>query len=90
MNLGKNEIGFAICRTPGGELVNGPVNTGTPMSVDIPVSCPPGTRLEGLHHTHPGGIAFPSKTDIRLAVRLGIKNMCISDDSRTDCFRIIP
>lgn len=73
-----NEVGFSICRVKAtGKLVNGPVATGTPMRVDIPVQCPPDSRFEGLYHTHPGGIAMPSAMDVRSAKQVGARVLCI-------------
>ena len=83
--LPKNEFGFTLCRYQNGQLTRGPVATGDPMSVNIPVSCPPHSKLAGLYHTHPGGIAKPSDTDIRSAKKVGAEVLCISDDRQTVC-----
>lgn len=73
-----NEVGFSICRVRAtGKLTNGPVATGTPMRVDIPVECPPDARFEGLYHTHPGGVAMPSAMDVRSAKQVGARVLCI-------------
>ena len=84
-----NEMGFTLCRTQAGRLVAGPVATGTPTSVDITVACPKGARYEGLFHTHPGGVASPSTTDVRSALRTGAKNMCIDADGDLRCWRVV-
>lgn len=84
--LPPNETGFAICRTPTGRLVNGPVSTGSPTRVDIHVACPPGSRFEGLFHTHPGGVAQPSPMDIAAARQTGAAHQCILSDSEMRCF----
>lgn len=81
-----NEVGWSICRFSDGKLTNGPVAEGTPFSVEIPVECPPGSELEGLFHTHPGGVAFPSDTDIRSAVRIGANTLCIDADGHLECY----
>ncbi len=84
-----NEIGFTMCRvTASGELTHGPLAEGTPDSVNIPVSCPPGSSFEGLFHTHPGGSSFPSPTDIRSAKKIGASVLCIDADGDTNCFRV--
>ncbi len=89
MTTRANEIGFTMCRVPGtGELTHGPLAEGTPNSVNIPVSCPPGTNFEGLFHTHPGGTAFPSPTDIRSAKQVKADYLCIDADGLTNCFKV--
>ncbi len=84
-----NEIGFSLCRYPSGQLTHGPVVSGTPTSVNIPVACPPGARFEGLFHTHPGGVAYPSNTDIRSARKVRAEHLCIAvpDTGEMRCFR---
>lgn len=82
-----NEVGWALCRTPEGRLLSGPLAEGTPMSVNIPVGCPGGSRLAGLFHTHPAGVAFPSDTDIRSAKAVGAGSLCIDADGQLACYR---
>ncbi len=48
--LGRNEVGFSLCRTAQGKLVAGPMATGSPTSVQIPVSCPTSARFDSLYH----------------------------------------
>lgn len=79
------EIGFAMCKTPQGGLVAGPMSSGTHNRVEIPVSCPIGSRFTGLYHTHPGGVALPSRTDLDSARKVGAKALCISSDTETRC-----
>ena len=86
--IGKNEVGFTYCRTHKGQLVHGAVAEGGPMSVNIPVVCPVGSELEGLYHTHPGGVAYPSSTVLKSAARVGAKNICIQNDTKLECFRL--
>lgn len=82
-----NEIGFSLCQVQGnGRLTHGPVSEGTPTSVDIKVECPAGSKLIGLHHTHPGGVAFPSPTDLASARAIGAQVMCINADGQYQCF----
>ena len=54
-----NEIGFSICRLPSGALTHGAVSEGTPVSVNISITCPNGSEFVGLAHTHPKGVAWP-------------------------------
>ncbi len=84
---GANEIGFSLCRTPAGELVNGPVATGTPNRVGIPIACPPGAKWEGLHHTHPGGVPRLSGLDLATASQTGAKVMCVEADGDLRCYK---
>ena len=83
--LPKNEFGFTLCRMKNGKLTRGPIATGTPVQVNIPVVCPPGSSLIGLLHSHPGGVAVPSPQDTRSAKQLGVKDMCIVDDHGLRC-----
>ena len=82
------EFGFSLCRTPAGGLVTGPMATGTHNRVEIPVACPAGSRFTGLYHTHPGGVALPSKTDTDSARKVGAKALCISSDTETRCQKV--
>ena len=86
----KNEIGYSVCETSRGKLVAGPVAEGTPTSVNIPLSCPAGSKLAYLQHTHPGGIAKPSAQDVKSAYASGAKGLCITvpETGETNCFRI--
>ena len=89
MKLPVNEFGFVGCRAPNGGLIRGPVATGTPNSVSIPIDCPTGTVFELLFHSHPGGVSFPSRQDMESAVRVGAKTLCIvSERDGLKCFRI--
>ena len=87
-SIPRNEVGFTICRTPTGSLTRGPMAMGTPVAVNIPLQCPKGSKMEGLYHTHPGGVAYPSNTDIKSAQRHGAKVLCITNDSQTRCFKV--
>lgn len=84
----ENEIGFAMCQLPNGSIVPGDIAEGTPVSVNIPVQCPPDTRLVGLMHSHPGGVAHPSSTDIESTRALGLNEMCIvvPETGEINCF----
>jgi len=86
---GRREVGFALCRARDGRLVHGPVSVGTPTSVDITVSCPAGSELVGLFHTHPGGVPVPSEQDIRSALQVGAKVLCIDADGDLRCWRVL-
>ena len=82
------EVGFTMCRTGAGALVRGPLATGTRTRLNIPISCPPGSVMEGLFHTHPGGQASPSQRDVASAKQYGAKVLCITNDTTTRCFRV--
>ena len=88
MGQRENEKGFSVCEFADGGLTHGPVAHGTPTSVQIPIACPPGSRFRGMHHTHPGGIAQPSATDIRSARRVGADVLCIDADGDFACFQV--
>lgn len=82
----RNEIGASICQKPNGKIVFGPWAEGTPMSVNVPVSCPKGTKFHGIFHTHPGGVPLPSKTDLQSGERVGAQVLCINADGVVQCF----
>ena len=83
-----NEIGFTLCRARNGKLVRGPMASGTPMNVDIPLKCPSDSQMVGLFHTHPGGVPYPSDIDLKSAARVGVSNLCIDADGTLNCFRL--
>ena len=79
-----NERGFTVCRA-GARLVPGPVVTGSPEHVDVPLECPAGSEPVGLFHTHPRG-ATPSARDIAETIRLGLDFVCAQAPSgETKC-----
>lgn len=88
--LPRNEYGFSLCRTRGGAIVAGPVATGTPTSVQIPVACPKGSTFFGLYHTHPGAgaVAYPSPTDVASGRRTGSKQLCIQSNRALNCYAL--
>lgn len=88
--LRRNEIGFTVCRVPDGSLSHGPIAEGTPMSVNIDIECPPGDRPEAIFHTHPGGVAFPSPTDIRNTRKVGLRHLCIAvpETGELNCYKL--
>ena len=88
-NLPKNEFGFAVCQYSDGQLTHGPVMTGTPNSVQVPLTCPPNTKLKSIFHTHPRGVAYPSDTDIESTLKAGLDTLCIQNDSSLKCFRLV-
>ena len=84
-----NEIGYTLCEIPGGGMTRGPMAEGTPVSVDIPVSCPAGSTLKGLYHTHPGGVAYPSPTDIRSAKQVKADILCVKvPGGALNCYKV--
>ena len=88
VRMGTNEVGAAICRLPSGGIVFGPKAEGTPMSVSVPIQCPPGSSFAGIWHTHPGGVAVPSKQDLRSGRSVGAKRLCITvpETGETRCY----
>ena len=83
-----NEIGFSLCKMPNGKLTHGPIATGTPVSVSIPVQCPSGSSLHGLFHSHPGGVPYPSQQDVKSQKLSGAAVSCIDADGKIKCFKI--
>ena len=83
------EHGFPICANGG--LSKGPESVGHRYGVKVSTTCPPGTRLVGLYHSHPGGIPEPSLADIREAARFRIPNLCIGvpEQGIIKCHRVL-
>lgn len=87
--LPPNEFGFPLCQLPDGTINrNVRVSHGTPTSVEVDSHCPPGSVYQGVYHTHPGGVDFPSRQDLRAAVQSGAKVMCIENDVKMSCYLI--
>ena len=81
------EVGRAICAL-NGTFVSGPLaSQGDPNNVKVPLICPPGGRLVGLDHTHPGGGLAPSRQDMAEARRLRLDFMCVTvpETGKTKC-----
>jgi proteasome lid subunit RPN8/RPN11 len=94
-SLPKNkEIGSAMCRARNGRILPGKFASGNLESVDVDLTtCPPNTILDGVWHTHPMGLAQPSKEDYDQARHFGIKKLCITatrpnQADETRCFRV--
>ena len=84
-----NEIGAAMCRDLAtGKISFGPFSEGTPTSVSIDPTCPPGTKLFAIYHTHPGGVALPSQTDLKSGRRIGAEALCINADGDLRCHNL--
>lgn len=81
-----NEFGFTVCSN--GKITKGPTVTGDSHSVVIPMVCPAGSKVIGLHHSHPGGSLELSKRDIRTAREKGIPFVCVRARKRVKCYRI--
>ena len=82
-----NEIGASICGTPNGGIAFGPWAEGTPTSVHVQVSCPPGMDFLGIYHTHPNGVAQPSAQDMKSGLAVNAKHLCINADGDLRCYR---
>lgn len=87
-SVGRNEVGYSLCETPGGQLRRGAQAEGTPTRVTVPLGCPHGSQFIGIFHTHPGGSARPSAIDLREAHRVGAKVLCIRNDHEVKCWRL--
>ena len=44
--------------------------------------------MVGLHHTGPGGVPAPSATDIRRALQVGARVLCIDADGVIRYYRV--
>ena len=71
-----HEVGAAICQDAQG-LSFGPLSTGGPYNVSVPLRCPADGQVVGVFHTHPGGEAVPSSYDMAEAERLGLQYLAI-------------
>lgn len=90
--MATNERGASICRRPDGSLVFGPFATGTPVSVNVPIRCPPGAKFHGIYHTHPDGVPIPSGQDLKSGRQTNSQVLCISvptgpNAGRIACYR---
>ena len=94
--LPPNEFGVPLCMRPDGTLDRQvAVSWGTPTGVNVDMGgCPPGTRVVGSLHSHPGGVPFPSRVDQAAAIASASELMCIVADGPghrqhpLNCFRI--
>jgi len=83
----KVEIGSPIC-CKGKICKLGKASKGTPTRVEVELKCPPGFKPVGIFHTHPGGRAFPSRTDIENLRKAKLPVSCIATERETRCFLI--
>lgn len=83
------EIGWPICVNGSGRVApNVPQVSGTPMAVNVPITCPSGTRYRGITHSHPKGVPYPSDQDIKSAIASGGDILCIRNDKEQKCFQV--
>ena len=80
------EWGFSICQSPKG-LTKGPTVKGETHSVSVPLVCPPGSKVVGVHHHHPGGSLKLSEQDKKTARQKGLKFVCINSRAKRKCYR---
>ena len=57
--------------------------------MSLPVQCPIESELVASYHTHPGGRAYPSQTDVQSTLSMGIDVLCVENDKEMKCFRIV-
>ena len=79
------EQGFPLCRDRNGKIVKGKTVKGNSFSVDIPLNCPSGSSLEGVHHTHPSGSANLSHADIQAGIKNRLKYVCVRAKRKVKC-----
>lgn len=82
------EVGAVICKI-GNRRYLGPIKKGKDKwGVDVPLNCGSGT-VEGVWHTHPGGVAEPSDPDWDQAKQYNLKTMCITAvPGKTKCYNV--
>ena len=83
-----NELGFVMCRLKSGGATHGKVSTGSHTRVKIQTDCPPGSKLDGIFHTHPDGVPYPSALDIRSARQVGARQLCIASGKDLRCYTL--
>lgn len=76
-----------LCSRPDGATVLGPRAQGSHDNVQVPYSCPTGSKPFGVWHTHPHGIAEPSDDDLAAARQFGLKKLCVTvpQTGETNC-----
>lgn len=83
----RRERGFAICRGKGGRITKGPSVVGEAHSVSVPLRCPVGSQVIGVHHHHPGGSLQLSPQDIQTGRERGLEHICVEANGKTKCYR---
>jgi len=84
------EVGGVICCSNKECLIPKLYSQGQRNKVTVPLGCPPGYKVTGIWHSHPGAgdRAHLSSTDIANLRKAKIPLGCVSDAHRTRCFRI--
>lgn len=82
----ERERGHPLCRN-GRDISKGGTVTGEPHAVSVPLTCPPGTTVAGVHHSHPGGSIRPSSQDIATMRRHGLGYLCVEARGKIKCYR---
>ena len=83
--MGDKEHGFPICKNGG--VTKGRTVTGDEHAVIVPLVCPRGSKVIGVHHSHPGGSLQLSQLDIRTAHEKRLKYVCVKAQGKTKCYR---
>ena len=82
------EVGAVMCKMGNRKYLGKKVQGKDKWGVDVPLNCGGGT-VEGVWHTHPGGIAEPSEPDWRQAKQHNLKTMCITAvPGPTKCYNV--
>ncbi len=84
--MADNEHGHSLCER-GGVITKGPTVGGDAHSVSIPLKCPKGSRVVGVHHTHPGGSLSLSEQDKKTAHDKKLSLVCVKARGKTKCYR---
>jgi len=81
------EHGWPICQQ-GRRRTAGPRASGSSHHVDIPLRCPPGSKVVGVSHYHPGGSSSLSEQDKQTAHDKRLSYVCITRrGGKAKCYR---
>ena len=80
------EYGYPLCQK-GKKVTRGPQVTGESHDVSIPLKCPKGSKVVGVHHYHPGGSLQLSQQDRQTARDKGLEHVCIKGGNKVKCYR---
>ena len=80
------EVGAPLCAN--GKIVLGKISKGTHNRVMVSLKCPPGTKVVGTIHTHPGGKSELSSADIINLRKANLKIGCVTGRQGLKCYKI--
>ena len=81
------EHGFCLCQK-GKQITRGLKVSGGSHHVDIPLRCPPGSKVVGVSHYHPGGSSSLSEQDKQTAQDKHLSYVCITRrEGKAKCYK---